>query len=236
MSINKKYYWMKMFDTFFQDPRVKKLKKLPGGDTYIVVMLKMMLQTIKTNGMYEFEGLENTLAQELELKLDEDEKAIQVVLDYMSSYKMILEIEKNQFQIPQVQKMIGSETAAAERKRNQRKRETQKLLKCDNVTHLSQEVTKCHTELEKELELEIDFIEREENKEIQEMLNSFKSELEIDEFLSDYISSLATKINCVDSFKHKLRTQIKNKDESTLKNIFSFYQKNELQKLQKKGA
>lgn len=135
MSVNKKYYWMKLFDTFFQDPRVKKLKKLPGGDTYIIVMLKMMLQTIKTDGIYEFEGLEKSLADELELKIDEDTKAIQVILDYMSSYKMIVEIKKNQFEIPQVQNMIGSETPEAERKRNQRKRELQKSIKCDKMSH-----------------------------------------------------------------------------------------------------
>lgn len=224
---------MKMFDTFFQDPRVKKLKRMPGGDTYIVIMLKLMLQTIKTNGLYEFEELESNLAEELELKIDEDQKAIQVVLDYMAGYGMIIEIKKNHYQIPQVQKMIGSETAAAERKRNQRKREAQKKIKCDNVTPMSLQVTKSHTE--SEIESEIDYIEREEDSsEIQMMLNSFSTQLEIDIFLNSYTDTLKNITNR-DGFIHHLKSQIKNKDRSTLENLLGHYQYKQLKEIQNNG-
>lgn len=137
---------MKLFDSFFQDPKIKKLKRMPGGDTYIVIMLKLMLQTIKTDGLYEFEHIENSLAEELELKLDEDVKAIQVVLDYMASHGLIVQIQTNYYQIPQVQKMIGSETASTQRSRKSREKK-QQLLQC-NIT-----ATNSNTELEKELEL-----------------------------------------------------------------------------------
>ncbi len=81
----------------------------------------------------------------------------------------------------------------------------------------------------------IDILEREGNPEIQDMLNSFKTEHEVDEFLYDYISSLNTKIQCVDSYKHNLRNKIKNKDNSTLKNLYAFFQKEEVKKIQNNG-
>jgi len=151
-SKSKKYYWMKLFDTFFQDARIKKLKRLAGGDTYIVITLKLMLQTIKTSGIYEFEGLEKSLAEELELKIDEDYKDIQLVLDYLNAHNMIIQVGTNDYEITQVKTMIGSETATAARMRNSRAR---KKINCNNVTPQLQQVTESYTELELELELDI---------------------------------------------------------------------------------
>ena len=145
-SINKKYYWMKLFDTFFQDARIKKLKRLAGGDTYVVITLKLMLQTIKTSGIYEFEGLEKSLAEELELKIDEDYKDIQVVLDYLNAHNMIIQVGTNDYEITQVKTMIGSETASTQRSR--KSRESKKLLQCNTSA------TKSNTEIEIELKEE----------------------------------------------------------------------------------
>lgn len=140
----KKYYWMKLFDNFFIDPKIKKLKRLAGGDTYIVITLKIMLQTIKNDGIYEFENLENTLAEELELKIDEDCKNIQVVLDYLHSVQLLIQIDSNNYQLPQVLKMIGSESSSAERVRKHR--EKKKMLHCNTK----------ETNSNAEIEIEID--------------------------------------------------------------------------------
>lgn len=166
MSANpKKYYWLKLFDNFFRDPKIKKLKTLAGGDTYVVILLKFMLHTIKNNGVYEFEGiLEKTLEKELELVLDEKEEHISVVLMFLQQVGLMVEVEKNQFQLTQVPLMLGGETAAAERKRNQREREKNKSLpppkkgtSINKSVTMSQPVTKSHTEIEKEIEKDISF-------------------------------------------------------------------------------
>lgn len=43
----KKYYWLKMTDQFFEDKAIKKLRKIAGGDTYTIIYLKMLLTAIK---------------------------------------------------------------------------------------------------------------------------------------------------------------------------------------------
>lgn len=146
MSNPKKYYWLKLFDNFFADPKIKKLRRLAGGDTYIVILLKLMLQTIKNDGIYVYEGIETTLAKELELVLDEDEDHIQAVLIYLDSTKLLVEVEYNNFLLTQVPTMLGSETAAAERKRAQRAREKVKGVTMSQERHT--EVTNGHTEIE----------------------------------------------------------------------------------------
>ena len=115
MSYNpKKYYWLKFKVDFFSDIRLLKLRSVAGGDTYIVIFLKLMLLSIKNEGIVIYEGVFPSLAEELSYSLREDIKNIQVVLDFSISHGMIEE-NKNQYLIPYASENIGSETAGAER-------------------------------------------------------------------------------------------------------------------------
>ena len=51
MGENKKYYWLKLMNDFFTQPRIKKLRKIAGGDTYTIIYLKLQLLSLKTNGV-----------------------------------------------------------------------------------------------------------------------------------------------------------------------------------------
>jgi len=157
----KRYYWLKLKQDFFSDPRIKKLRRIAGGDTYTVILLKLMLLTLKTNGVLEYEGIENTLAAELALKMDEDDKNVEATLIYMQSMSLIVELEERIFDIPQVRELTGSETDSAERKRRQRQRE--KEAKSVTLSHQGHAlVTSGHKivttekETEKEIEIETD--------------------------------------------------------------------------------
>ena len=33
----KRYYWLKLQDDFFKSKRIKKLRKIAGGDTYTII-------------------------------------------------------------------------------------------------------------------------------------------------------------------------------------------------------
>lgn len=145
----KKYYWLKLPSNFFVDPKIKKLRRIAGGDTYVIIFLKMMLLVINTNGILEFEGIEKTLEDELALKLDEDENNVKVVLAFLNANGELEEISDEQFLLERVPGLIGKETDGAERKRKQRQKEL-------NVTLSQQrhdEVTLCH--IEKEIDIDI---------------------------------------------------------------------------------
>ena len=43
MAKGKKYYWIRLKKTFFGDPKIKKMRRLDGGDTMSIIYLKMML-------------------------------------------------------------------------------------------------------------------------------------------------------------------------------------------------
>ena len=160
MSVNKKYYWLKLKNDFFNQKIIKKLRKIAGGDTYTIIYLKMQLASIQNNGRLVFEGVESTFAEELALELDEDLENVNVTLAYLQTNKLIEIVEDDEYLLTAVPDVIGSESAAAERMRNSRKRAKNKIEKCNNVTPVLQgcytDVTNCYTEKEKDIELDIE--------------------------------------------------------------------------------
>lgn len=163
----KKYFWLKLKDNFFKQKSIKKLRKMAGGDTFTIIYLKMQLLSLTNEGKLYYEGVEDNFVEELALELDENVEDIQMTVLYLQKNNLIEFGElPDEYILPEVVGSIGSETAAAERKRQQRAREREKLLienkRCDNVTTKSQLVTNSHTEIEidKEKDIEKD-IERE---------------------------------------------------------------------------
>jgi len=138
---------MKQPSTFFQDPKIKKLRRIAGGDTYTIIYQKMMLLSIVSGGVIVHQEIEETLAKELSLVLDETEDNIKVTLSFMQAQGLIEELDSHSFLLPSVPALIGSETDSAERMRKMRER---KASLCYTP------VTVSYTELEKELELKKD--------------------------------------------------------------------------------
>lgn len=159
MSI-KTFKWLKLYNNFFIEPKIKKLRKIAGGDTYTCIFLKMLLASINSDGILEYEGIENTIEAELALKLDEDETNIRVVLSFLQSQN-IAEIEKNVIIFPKLPDLIGEETESAVRMRKMRQKNRQQSLLASQsdgavtepLQDSSQPVT---TEIEIESEKELD--------------------------------------------------------------------------------
>lgn len=151
--MGKRYYWLKLDKDFFKDKKMKKLRKIAGGDTYTIIYLKMMLMVLQTDGIYEYEGIEGSLAEELALELDEDEDNVEITLNYLMTANLIEEIDVNKFMLPQAIECMGSESAGAQRVRDYRER--QKALQCNSdVTEVLQlcNVEKRREREEKEIE------------------------------------------------------------------------------------
>lgn len=158
MAETKKYFWLKLKDDFFRDKRIKKLRRIAGGDTYTIIYLKMQLLSIKTNGVLIYEGVEDNFAEELALELDEDTDNVKVVLAFLQANGMIEETKQDHFLMTETIKCIGSESASAERVRRHREKKTQGLLQSNT------QVTSGNTEIDIEKDIEKE-LEKKEDKE-----------------------------------------------------------------------
>lgn len=144
--MNKRYYWIKLQATFFDDLKIKKMRKITGGDTFVCIYLKLMLLSLKCDGIIEFESVYDTIEAELADKLGEKTENVKATLVFASSMNMVEIRANNSLLFSQVEEMTGSESASATRMRKHRALENKKqkqMSQCDkNVT----------TEKEKELE------------------------------------------------------------------------------------
>ena len=135
----KRYYWLKLKENYFDSPKIKKLRKIAGGDTYTIIYLKLQLLSIKNNGIIEYEKIEPTFQEELALKLDEDVENISVTLSYLQSQGLVDVNENNDFFLIEASNNIGSESESAERVRLFRERKNQIALQCnESVTEVKQ--------------------------------------------------------------------------------------------------
>ena len=123
----RRLYWLKLKDDFFTQPKIKKLRKLAGGDTYTIIYLKMQLLSLENGGVIPFEGIEKTFAEELSLKIDEDPENIDVVIRFLIS-QGLMEEKDNDFLILEAAQNTGSESDSADRVRRFREKKAQERL------------------------------------------------------------------------------------------------------------
>ena len=154
--MSKRYYWLKLKEDFFEQRVIKKLRKIAGGDTYTIIYLKLQLLAMKNDGKLVFENVEDDFASEMALELDEDVENVKVTLMYLEKNNLIETISNEEYFLPEVLAVTGSETASAIRVREHR--EKKKALQCNNnVITKKQDVIKvkqeCSVEKEKEKEI-----------------------------------------------------------------------------------
>lgn len=135
---------------------MKLLRKMPGGDTYTIIYLKLMLISLEDSGKIYFEELAQDLAEEMALLIDEDTEAVRMTLMFLSKKGLLTRHSDYEFFLEQVPEMIGSETASTRRSRKHRE---QKALQCNtNATKRNGDI-----DIDKEIELEKEIEEKEDN-------------------------------------------------------------------------
>lgn len=150
----KKYYWLKLKASFFTNIAMKKLRRIAGGDTYTIIYLKLQLLSLKDEGLLFYEGVEPTFYEEMALALDEDAENVRATLIFLENMGLLSKRSESEYILTEVPYLIGSETDKAELMR--KKRERDKLLNSNNVTAVLPPVTKCYTEIEKDIDIDID--------------------------------------------------------------------------------
>ena len=167
----KRYYWLKLKEDFFEQRVIKKLRKIAGGDTYTIIYLKLQLLAMKNDGKLVFENVEDDFASEMALELDEDIENVKVTLMYLEKNNLIETISDEEYFLPEVLSVTGSETASAIRVREHR--EKKKALQCNNNV-----ITKKQDVIEVKQECSV---EKEKEKGITTNINNLENIIESDE-------------------------------------------------------
>lgn len=165
LSDEKRYYWLKLKDDFFQSRKMKKLRKVAGGDTYTIIYLKLQLLSINNGGVIEFEGTDDDIFHQLSLDIDEEVDDIKMTVAFCTANDLI-EFEQEDLFLTDVPKLIGSETQAARRMRRKRAKDSKAIeggtngnnvqALRNNVTEGRNNVRSCYTEIDIDKDIDIE--------------------------------------------------------------------------------
>lgn len=212
MADIKKYYWLKLMKDFFTQPKIKKLRRIAGGDTYTIIYLKLQLLSIDNNAVLEYQEIENDFIEEMALTIDEDVENVKVTINYLIAQGMMEKVDDHHYILVETLKSIGSETSKAELMRKKRGIEKEIVKNGNNVTKVLPtvtnalptryqsvtdvlpSVTNCYTEIEKELEKELELkkeLESDKKKDKREtyvsILDSYTSNDSLKSSLNDFV-------------------------------------------------
>ena len=152
----KKYYWLKMKRDFFKRHDIRIIEEMPNGKDYVLFYLKLLLESIDHCGELRFSETIPYNEQMLAVITNTNIDLVRSAMKVFVQLKMVEMLDDETIYMTEVKKMVGSETASAERVRKHRAKLDEKQL----LLQSNSNVTKCNTEIEIEKEIDIE-IEKE---------------------------------------------------------------------------
>ena len=137
MADNKKYYYLKLADNFFNRQEIVFIEEMKDGDKYIVVLLKLYLLSLKDNGRLSFKKLVPYDTKMLATITKKSERFIKKAINLFEKYELIEVLDTGIIYMNDIQSFIGKSSTEADRKREQRKRV--KAEKEQNIKNTSDE-------------------------------------------------------------------------------------------------
>ena len=157
MSRNKKYYWMKLKEDFFEDDTIEWLEEQPNGKEYALFYLKLCLKSLKNDGVL-IRKVGDMLIPYDAKKIAEitktDIDTVVVAMELFKKINLVEILENGEIYMKAMENMVGSETDSAIRVRKHRALKEQEMLMLQCNTDETAGKQKCSPEKEKEKEKE----------------------------------------------------------------------------------
>lgn len=190
MRENKRFYWLKLNEDFFEDDTIRWIEEQENGEKYVLFYLKLCLRSLKDEGRlirYVGEVLVPYDIKALSKLTNTDKDTVAVALDLFQQIGLIEKREIGDIYMKQINEMIGSETESAKKMRRLRAREKALIpsvaddgSQCDyEVIECDSDVMKCDTDIEIDIEIDKDIDKEKEEKKnpppFEEIISYFNS-------------------------------------------------------------
>lgn len=167
---NRRFYWLKLPEQFFERKVMRYLRSLPQGEAIILIYLKMLCMSLGSDGWINVDRLCTTLDEEIAIALNEEVMITRLALTSLKNTGLIqMEAEYGDIFMTEFPQLVGSESAAAVRMRKKRHLESKSnegvtlFTQCDaDVQAGDTDVQKRDIEIEKEIEKELELEKDEE--------------------------------------------------------------------------
>jgi predicted phage replisome organizer len=155
MSVNKKYFYLKFKENYFDQDHIKAIESMKNGHTYSLILLKLYLKALKYDGQLKMNESIPYLKDRIELLagvIGHDPDHVSKAINLGKSVGVVDILDTGEIFMSDIQNFIGHSSTEAERKAAyRRKLEDQR----DKNGTLSQDVPP-ELDIEIELDKEID--------------------------------------------------------------------------------
>ncbi|HEO6662938.1 TPA: phage replisome organizer N-terminal domain-containing protein [Streptococcus agalactiae] len=183
MADNKKYYYLKLKENFFESDEAIILESMPDGYIYSNILLKLYLRSLKNDGLLMFNNLIPYNAQMLATITRHQVGTIEKAIRIFKDLQLIEVLDNGAIYMTNIQNFVGKSSSQADYMRNYREKK-------GGLTNVNQNSYICEPEIEiekkkdKERELDKDIdIESEVEEEIKDSSPASENSLKI---ISDY--------------------------------------------------
>ena len=157
--MEKRFFWLKLRETFFNETYIKAMRTFKNGDSLVLTYLEMALYSLKSNGVIERGELTPSLADEISIAINAPVARVKKTIEMLTKAR-VAELDGDRLYLTEMMKLMGSESTSAERMRKLRSKKSDETgvtpaSQCDSA--VTSPVTKSVTteiELEKEIEKE----------------------------------------------------------------------------------
>ena len=161
MADNRKYYYMRLKESFFDDDVMKIIESMPDGYLYSNILLKLYLKSLKYDGRLMFNERIPYNAAVLATVTGHQVGTVEKALDIFAQLDLIEVLDNGAIYMLDIQNLIGKSSTEGDRKKEYRKRiQSEKLQLTGQMSgHLGgqmpPEIEK-DIEKEKEIDIEVD--------------------------------------------------------------------------------
>lgn len=159
MSDNKRYYWLKLNENFFEEDTIAWLEEQENGKDYVIFYLKLCLKSLQDDGkLIRYVGAK-LMPYDVKALSKLTNTAIDTVAVAMKTFNeigLIEKLETGEIFLTQIDEVIGSETEVAKRVRKHRAKQV--VIENKHLLQSNIEVTKSNTEIEIDKELDKDIL------------------------------------------------------------------------------
>ena len=152
MSDNRKYYYLKLKENYFDDDSIVLLESMQDGVLYSNILLKLYLKSLKHGGRLQLDEDIPYTAQMIATITRQQIGTVERALQIFLKLGLVEVLESGTFYMSNIELLIGQSSTEAERKRAARLQNKALSAPRTKVGHLS-DIRPPEIELEKEIEI-----------------------------------------------------------------------------------
>jgi len=155
MADNRKYYYLKLKENFFEGDAIVLLENMPDGILYSNILLKLYLKSLKNSGRLQLDEHIPYTAQMIATLTRHQIGTVERALNIFLQLGLVEQLADGLLYMTDIELMIGQSSTEAERKRAARLQNKAILPARTNGGHLS-DTCPPEIEIEKEIEIKIE--------------------------------------------------------------------------------